>query len=769
MVTSDRALRPLLTVVVMLLFVSGACALAYQQLWLRLLSLVFGVSVYAAATTLATFFAGLALGSFFGGRLADRTARPLGWYGIAELLIGFMALATPLGFDLIEWVYTGVHEPLPDSVAALTVVRFLLAFAILIGPATLMGATLPLIVRAVLRRAGDLGPRLSLLYAVNTAGAVAGTIVVGSWLIGSIGIRLSFQLGAAANIAVGVVALVASRHWERAAAPAAAVPDVTVEHAPAPVLVAVSDATRRKVLWVFAVSGFATIALEIVWFRVLVLYFDATNYAFAAILATVLAGIAGGSLVLTPLMRRRWPWPAILAALELALAASALLSFWLLSRSFDLYTGDSNSWVYTVVACVVGLLPATLLMGAAFPIGASVWASGREGDVGRELGVFYSLNVFGGILGSVIAGFAMVPALGARTSLVLLSALLLGSGLVLLPPFPRRALAATGSIAAFVAVVAVAVPSPYSAPLANRFPGEDVLWREEGTQATVSVHRGALGRVMYIDGLHQANTTEELVRFHRLIGTLPAALHPRQARNALVVGLGGGATPGALAALGHVDVDVVELSKEVVDGARWFERENYSVVDHPRVDIRIDDGRNFLLLNDRRYDVITADLIRPGTAGAGKLWSIEYWRLVRRALADDGVALQWIGDLSPRGYRMIVRSFLEVFPHSTLWGHGQLLVATKEPIRLDRSEFERKLRDPQVREVFAAAGIGSFQDLVAQYYTHADELRRFAGDGPKLTDDRPRLEFFRPGGGRSVEFDREVLRTDVAAILSSAR
>ncbi len=763
---SDRGLRPLLAVVVVLLFVSGACALAYQQLWLRLLSLVFGVSVYAAATTLATFFAGLALGSFFGGRLADRATRPLGWYGVAELLIGIMALATPLGFELIEWIYTGVHEPLPDSVAALTTVRFLLAFVILIGPATLMGATLPLIVRAVLRRAGDLGPRLSLLYAINTAGAVAGTVVVGSWLIGSIGIQLSFRLGAAANIAVGIAACVASRRWEPSTAAIAVTPPTASEAPPA---IVVSEGTRRVVLWVFAVSGFATIALEIVWFRVLVLYFDATNYAFAAILATVLAGIAGGSLVLTPLMRRRWPWQTILATLELALAGSSLLSFWLLSRSFDLYSGDSASWVYTVVACVVGLLPATLLMGAAFPIGASLWASGREGDVGRELGVFYSLNVFGGIAGSLVAGFAMVPALGARTSLVLLSALLLASGIAVLPRSPRRAFVGVAAVVGFAMVAVAAVPSPYSAPLAHRFPGEDVLWREEGTQSTVSVHRGALGRVMYIDGLHQANTTDELVRFHRLIGTLPAALHPDRARSALVVGLGGGATPGALAALGHVDVDIVELSREVVDGARFFHRENYSVVDHPRVDIRIDDGRNFLLLNDRRYDVITADLIRPGTAGAGKLWSIEYWKLVRRALADDGVALQWIGDLSPKGYRMIVRSFLEVFPHSTLWGHGQLLVATKDPIRLDRAAFERKLQDPQVRDVFAAAGIGTFDELVAHYYTHADELRRFAGAGPKLTDDRPRLEFFRPGGDRTVEFDRETLRTDVEAILASAR
>jgi spermidine synthase len=185
------------------------------------------------------------------------------------------------------------------------------------------------------------------------------------------------------------------------------------------------------------------------------------------------------------------------------------------------------------------------------------------------------------------------------------------------------------------------VPDPWTAALAHRFPGEQLLWEEEGPQTTVSIHALADGtRVMYLDGLHQANTTPQMVDGHRSIGSLPMAVH-RNPERALVIGLGGGVTAGGVAAFGD-RVDVVELSHEVVQGSRFFKDVNGDVLDQPNVDIRVDDGRNYLLTTDKKYDVVTADIIVPEHAGAANVWSVEYWRTVRDALQEDGIMLQWI-------------------------------------------------------------------------------------------------------------------------------
>src|SRR6266545_517141 len=186
----------LLPTLLLLFFGTGACGLIYQQLWVRLLSLVFGVTVYAVSTVLASFFAGLALGSYVAGRLVDRARRPLQWYGAVEILVGLAALGTTAALSGVERVYVGATGFLPDSVGLLTVVRFLLSFAVLLIPATLMGASLPIIVRSALMRRGGLGERVSLLYATNTAGAIAGTLLAGFWLIGQHGLTFSFRLAA---------------------------------------------------------------------------------------------------------------------------------------------------------------------------------------------------------------------------------------------------------------------------------------------------------------------------------------------------------------------------------------------------------------------------------------------------------------------------------------------------------------------------------------------------------------------------------------------
>ena len=281
--TDDRPIPALLLVLAILFFLSGTSALIYQVLWLRLLGLVFGVTVYAASTVWAMFMAGLAVGSVIGGRAADRVRRPLVWLGIAEALIGVTALATPFALDMLQGAYAAVHPSLNSSPLTLTIVRLAMSFVVLIVPSALMGATLPLVVKSSLREAEGLGGRVGVLYATNTAGAIGGSLLAGLVLIPRAGIQSSFLIAAALNVLVAVAAVALGRRLPESDIAVRATPDTPA--APAPM-----DARQILLLVVFTLSGFVSLALEVVWFRVVTLFVRPTVYGYALMLAAVLGG-----------------------------------------------------------------------------------------------------------------------------------------------------------------------------------------------------------------------------------------------------------------------------------------------------------------------------------------------------------------------------------------------------------------------------------------------------------------------------------------------
>jgi spermidine synthase len=713
---------------ILLLFGSGFSALVYQILWLRLLALVFGVTVHAASTVLAAFMAGLAVGSVVSGRLADRVAAPARWFGGVELLIGVTALATPAALGALETVYGYVHSSISDDVRVLTFVRFLASFGVLIVPTALMGATFPLALRAALRNRPRLGSLAAALYASNTAGGVAGALVTGYYLVGTIGIAGSFVIAAGVNVVVGLSALIASR----VSAPA---PGDAAEH---DVPHTLSKSMQWLVLGVAGVSGFVGLALEIVWFRTLVIFVPATTYVFTTILAIALGGIAAGSATVTRGLRRGGDGLRRLALLQMAIAMAAIASLAALSWTY------ARGWRTGAVLQAAGLsvLPTMLLMGAAFPVALSCWVGDARRSSGERVGRFYVVNLCGAIAGALAAGFLLIPWLGTRGALIVVASLSLTAGIAVLLTVARsrgRQLMAVGAVTLF-AVIAAWLPDPLQTVLTRRFGGERVLARDEGAQATVSVHEGE-HRIMYLDGLHQANDSPPMVALHRQIGALAMALHPRP-RSALVIGLGGGVTAGAVAEYSDALVDVVELTPGVIRSAAWFAHVNGNVVQRTNVRLRVDDGRNHLLLTQQQYDVITADIIQPFHAGAGNLYSREYFALAQDKLRDDGLMLQWIGHRSESEYKLIARTFLDAFPHVTVWATGTLLVGSKQPLRLSRTRYEQRFAEPAFSRAVRGAGVGQFADLLRLFTAGEDEFRRFVGSGPILTDDRPLAEFF---------------------------
>jgi spermidine synthase len=747
------------------LFASGAAGLVYQVAWVRLLGLAFGVTIYAISTVLAAFMGGLAIGSLVGGRTADGVARPLRLYGLVELAVGATALLTPWVFRLLQDVYAGAAQSVDPAQAPLVAgtLRAVLAFVVLLVPTALMGATLPLAVRGVRavrtleaeRVRGDAWA-MGLLYATNTAGAIVGCLVSGLVLIGSLGLSETIAAAAGANALAGVGALVLSIRVAPGGLSSGLRP---LEH---PEGVVLAERQRSRVaLIAFAISGGISLAYEVVWSRVLAVLFDASIYGFVLMLATVLAGIAIGGALGGALVRwqssRRFAQTTF-GLLEVGIGLAAVLA---LAAFGDVYTGltglrDSANPLFLrfvrtdlrlmAMMCVLTVLPAALLMGATFPVAARLWAAGADG-LGRKLGGVYAGNVAGAIVGSLAAGFILVPVLGAHHSLLLLAALNVLVGVMLLLNAGRRRAAGACGLTGLVVIAGGALMAPiHEAVFHEHFPDQQLLAYWEGLENTVSVGRDASGiQTLFTNSRGQTNDSPDLVRYHRVMGHLAALLAPTPTPRVLVVGLGAGATPGALAQHAGAQIDVVELSPSVIAAAPFFRVANADLLSQPHVNLMVDDGRNYLLRNRQPYDVITADVVHPYDAGATNLYSVEYFSLVARSLTPNGIMVQWVSPGTAFEHALIIRTFLRAFPHATLWLGGDLLIGSNTPLTWSRSELEARLAEPSARAGLAEVGFNHAQDVLAQFRGTDAQVHAYVGgggSGPVLTDDHPILEYF---------------------------
>lgn len=781
----------------MLLF-SGAAGLMYQVAWVRLLGLTFGVTIFAISTVLAAFMGGLALGSVVGGRYADRIRRPLRAYGLIELVVGATALTTPALFQALQSLYREVALLADPTQAPLIagLVRVILAFVILLVPTALMGATLPLAVRGVRLSAargvtanaavdaagsadeskapegaarGDTRA-MGLLYALNTSGAIVGALTAGFVLIGGYGLRTTVLVAAACNLLAGVGGLALSALVERRTAhvPAQAPPAERVT----PVQAATGDthAARlaRVAFWAFGISGGVSLAYEVTWARILAILFDSSIYGFVLMLGTVLAGIAIGSAAAAALLGwrsslrgtgRAFGW------IEIGIGLAAVLSLagfgqvldwlgWLRETGNPLFLRllSTEARVMAMMS-VLTVLPAALLMGASFPVAARLWVAGRGGTLASRLGGIYAANTVGAIVGSTAAGFVLIPVLGAHASLLVLAGVNLAVGAALLwaagPPFALKAafpVAASAGVALGVGAIAWGATRPpvHEVVFRQRFVDHKLEWYREGLENTVSMALGPEGEQrMYTNSRNQTNDKPDLVRYQRVMGFLATVLSPAEQQRVLVVGIGGGATPGAIAQFSSARLDLVELSEAVVAAAPFFNVASNNVLQKPNVKLTIDDGRNWLLRNRQPYDIITADIVPPYDAGSNNLYSVEYFKLAARALAPDGLMVQWVSPENAYAHQLVIRTFLQAFPNATLWLGGDLLIGSPNGLRVDPAAVARRLADPGARAGLAEVGFLKPQDVLFQFRADAAELRAYVGEGPILTDDRPLLEYFR--------------------------
>lgn len=773
---------------------SGATGLIYEVLWARMLGLVFGATTFAISAVLAAFMGGLALGSAWAGKLASRIKRPLRAYGLIEIGIAVYAIAVPLLFGLIDYLYAFIWEQFHPGFYAFSLWRFVLSCLVLLVPTTLMGATLP-ILSAALLRAPDYRPTaVTRLYTCNLVGAIVGTVVAGFFLLPTFGVRLTLFTAAAINLVIGLAAILIDRRDKKSPAQDIA-PEATMQEetaqaetvedsenpATGALLSGYEDSTKFWLLCA-VVSGFVTISTQVAWTRVLTMIIGSSTYAFSMVVALFLLGLAGGaSLVagkkMTANLRRS------IMNVELATAAALLMSIWMTNATpnllFELGTRlEINSWLgllslQLLIAALLILIPA-VLMGMVMPL-VLVWASKAGGEIGvRKVGRSYAVNTLGAILGAFTTGFILVPKLSTRATILFAAALcLLLAGLAYNPSGKKvdrdlhRSLAVGVSVA-LIALLLIIAPKMKLDDLSigvydglvrvlaksrgsvgeSTKPGPDIhklLWYREGPTATVSVRDDWGVRSMAVNGRTNASDKDDMPT-QVILGQLPILVAP-QVENALVVGFGSGVSVGSILQSEIKSVECVELEPTAIEAGEYFNHVNNQPLKDPRLRLIIDDARTYLRVNPTSYDMIVSEPSHPWVPGVANLFTQEFFELGRRRLKDDGVFVQWLQtyQLSTESLRSVLATYQSVFPHVLVFrvagaakGKDLILVGSRQPLTLER--ITDRMQNERVAKELSRININSSQDLENWFVCDETQLAQAVEGAVVNTDDNMHVE-----------------------------
>jgi len=730
---------------ILLLVISGTAALIYQVLWIKQLTLIVGVDVYAVTTGVSAFFAGLALGGLWLGRWADRVTRPLRLYALLEIGVALVGVIITFALPHTASLFATLEDK--NGILAWGLIFLMVT----IGP-FLMGGTLPAMVRSLRLTADRIGAGGGEMYAANTTGAIIGALASSFLLIPAFGIQGTAWIAAS----MGVLAAVGGFWLDRF------VPDqVRVDTASNSVPL-VKSATVAILF--YAIAGGLALGYEVIWTQSVVQFMSTRSFAFSVVLATYLAGLALGAAVFARWADRiRDPWGMfgllIAAAGLVALLEISLLGRWLPALQtlgehavFSLTENRlaAMSTRFAIAAIYVVFVPA-LLLGAAFPAALKLIVD--AGHVGRDIGKVVALNTLGGIVGTVITGFLFVPLFGLVKTLAILtvSAAILGL-LAAMRGTSGFCFARYGTaIIAIIAVgAAVLTPADRLASLLAEGRGGTMVFYEEGKGGTVAVLEQTAGhkkfRRLYIQAVSNTGDAMPSLRYMRLQALLPLIIHNGEPKAALAIGLGTGITSGALLRFPGLEQRVVaELLPEVMKATSNFQG-NFGAATDPRLDIRLRDGRRELLSNEQTYDLITLEPPPPSAAGVVNLYSTGFYELARARLRPKGIIAQWLPlpTQNDEDTQSLVRSFLDVYPHASLWTtelHEMLLVGSLEPVELDVPRIIERFNQPETATALREVGIASSAALLATWVTNRAGLEAYAGNALPVTDDQPRIEY----------------------------
>jgi len=771
-------------------FLSGAAGLAYEVVWLRSLELIFGGASLAAATVLAAFMAGLALGSYTFGRRVGGWARPLRAYAWLEIGIGFYAVLVPLILAGLAPLYGMLWAVLGWSPFFFGIARFVVCFAVLIPATLFMGATLPVVAEHWSRWGNSLVGGVGRLYGINTLGAVIGVVVTGFLLLPALGFALTVAVAVATNLCVAAAAFYLSSRYEGAPASVTASMGQAPEESPT---VAPASLRERNTMVALAFTGFAAMALEVAWTRTLTLVVGPSVYAFTIMLATFLVGLGLGSVLFSWVLERRgrgeqlfWilaTTSGLLSVASLGLASEFPYLFSYLFQRWEAQYSPSIIFGIEAIVCAAAIFLPTLAMGGLFPAGLAAAGLTRE-QVGPSVGRLYAGNTVGGVLGAFAGGFILIPTLGISGTIYGAAFVYLAVGaafradtrVISVRPALGRALAVTT-----IGLLAVSMVPPwnrgimtsgvykYANSLTDDFTRDEfreytedyweLLYYKDGPVSTVTVawqpdRMKVLGdeevpNLVYMtDGKADASSVGDM-HTQVMLAHAPLLLHPAPKR-VLVIGLASGTTAGSVLKHPIQALDIVEIEPAAEEASRLFDFVNGRPLDDPRTTLTFADARSFLRGTTEPYDVIISEPSNPWMAGPANLFTREFFEIGSRALRSGGFFTQWIHmySLDPGLLRTVMATFQSVFPHvyvfHPLARNDLILVGSKEPMLLDVARMGGRWQLPAVRSDLSRLGLTEFAGVLAQARLGPEEVRAF-GDGARInTDDNGLLLFGAP-------------------------
>jgi spermidine synthase len=758
---------------ILLLFIgSGAAALIYEIVWFQVLTLVLGSSAVSVGVLLATFMGGMCLGSYLLPRFVSPRHHPLRMYAYLELAIGACGLLLLVVVPIAGRVYTtwGGY--------GLTgfLLRGLVASICLLPPTLAMGATLPAVSRWI-----ETTPRgvawLGFFYAGNIAGAVAGSLLAGFYLLRVYDVSVATYVAAAINATVGVLGLVLARaiRYE----PRAEASSVLLSEQPVFVQESVTGG-RALIFIALALSGACALAAQVIWTRQLALLLGATVYTFSLVLAVFLIGLGVGSSVgsivarTSTKARAAFGWCQVLTVVAIAWSAymlNASLPYWPIN--VELSTDIWRTFHLDLARTFWAVFPAPILWGASFPLAlAAVVRQGQ--DSGRVVGGLYAANTLGAIAGSLAASLLIVTWLGTVRAQQVLMVLAAFSGLlVITPPLLSWTLRRTGitwlaaalplmAIAASTALLVRSVPDlpgllvAYGRKTATMMSAPpQILYVGEGLNSSVAVSQFSDGTTSYHNaGKIQASSLPQDMRLQRMLGHL-TTLSASQASSVLVIGCGAGVTAGAVSVDPMVNkltiAEIEPLVPQVV--STYFGQFNHNVILNPKTHVVVDDARHFLLTTHEKFDAITSDPLDPWVKGAAALYTKEFWAVAKQRLNPGGVITVFVQlyESSPEAVKSEIATFFDVFPNGMIFGNEYLgegydtvLLGQVDPGPIDINAIQQRIQAPEfetVRRSLQEIGFPGAFELYGSYAGRAADMADYLRDAPINSDRNLRLQY----------------------------
>ena len=789
---NSLALRWTGPLILTFLLFSGTCGLIYEILWMKMLTLIIGNTVFSITTVLTSFMGGLALGSFLAGRLEDKIKNPLRIYGLLEGCIGAYALLLPFLIAGTEPLFRFIYQNINPSFYGFSLLRFLVCGIILLAPTSLMGATLPVISKYFVKRQAHLGWTVSKIYGVNTFGAVLGSFAAGFILIPRLGITLTIYSAAFLNLAIAASVLILFRN----------LPQVELEEKKEEFKEKEKKKKKKKkreieeevirgrwktitfvVMAGIGLSGVAAMIYQIAWTRVLSLSIGSSVYAFSLIVTAFICGLALGSLFIGKFIDRRKHLVLGLALVEGIIGISALLVVPLLGKlpvvAAKAVFSSINSFKHVHFAEFAIIFPLllipTFMMGAAVPMAIKICARDVK-RVGRFFGNVYAANTLGAIFGSFISGFFLIPWLGAQKSIFFAVSINIFVAVIIVLHAPTLAVPRRVAVALVTAVIAVVLWKPISTwdtSILTSGPylytdlyknvsvqkgleleaamkeGYQLLFFKEGLNAVVSVKKTTDGDlVLEINGKADATAKSDAAT-QLMLGHLPLLLH-QSAEDALVIGLGSGMTLGAVERYPVKAVDVVEIEPAVVEASQYFQDFTGDALNDKRVNLIVADGRNHLALTRRQYDVIISEPSNPWISGMANLFTREFFELAKQRLRKGGVMCQWVHaySMSSVDFKTIVRTFHTAFPHVMVWeaslGGDYLLIGFPEDLNIDHQMLEDRLDEERMRADLVKMNMTNLASFLSKLVITKEAIAEYTKGALLHTDDNSLLEYSAP-------------------------